>query len=164
MSRLRSSMAPSGRWVLALALVTFGSVACEPEPQPIAYGEDVGDFCHMTITDERYGSELVMETGRVYKFDSIECLAAFHLSEVDTSRVHSIWVTDFRNPGSLIRAEEAFFLRSPTLRSPMGMNLTAFGPDMDPVAAQNSFGGQALAWPAVLELVRQEGMPRPGAM
>ena len=138
-----------------LLVAALAVPACSPGPQPIAYGEDVGDFCRMVIVDERYGAELVTDRGRVYKFDSIECLAGVLLAMEDTAAVHSIWVTPFQTPGQLIRIEDALFLHSPMLRSPMGANLTAFHADsITADALVDSFGGEVLDWQAVLELVR----------
>lgn len=131
----------------------------EPGPVPIAYGTDQGELCRMTITDERYGAELVTRTGKVHKFDSIECLAGFRLAMADTADIHSLWVTDFADPPTLIRIEDAFFLESRDLKSPMGANLTAFGPGMTREAALNAFYGEILSWPQVLDRVRARGAP-----
>jgi copper chaperone NosL len=109
----------------------------------------------MTLMDERFGSELVTATGKVYVFDSIECLASFALDFTD--EVHSLWVTNFRAPSQLVRVEEAFFVKSPLLKSPMGMGLVAFGEGMTPEDAVNSFAGEVLDWDGVLGLVAVRG-------
>jgi len=152
----RAALLPAA--VLAMALAG----GCGPsEPVPLAYGEDTCDRCHMGLVDERYGAELITRTGRVYTFDSVECLAAFYLREIDRGQVASLWVTNFRAPSRLVPAEEAFYLRSPDLRSPMGMNLTAFGPGIERRAVENSFGGEILDWAGVLALVEEEGLAAP---
>lgn len=141
-----------------LVLVLTAASACSPQPQPIAWGEDVGDFCRMVIVDQRYGAELVTNRGRVYKFDSVECLAGFLLAMDDTGAVHSLWVTPFQSPGDLIRIEDAIFLHSATLKSPMGANLTAFRTDaITPEGLVSSFGGEVLDWAGVLALVSSRG-------
>lgn len=137
-----------------LALAILGG--CRPEPVPIRYGEDACAHCLMTVSDARYGTQLVTMTGRTYAFDSVECLAAFLAAEPEVrEQVHSLWVTGFDAPERLIPVEEAFFLHSPTLRSPMGMNLTAFGAGVTPDSALNAFGGEVLDWAGVLALVEQ---------
>ncbi|HEX6133547.1 MAG TPA: nitrous oxide reductase accessory protein NosL [Longimicrobiales bacterium] len=142
--------------IAALALaVSFA--ACAPGPEPIAYGEDVCAHCRMVIADERYGAELVTTKGRVLKFDSIECLADYVLREMDSTDIHSLWVTGFRNPGELIRIEDAIFLHSPALRSPMGADLTAFdAADTNAAAVVSEFGGEVLDWDGVLQLITME--------
>lgn len=138
----------------SLALVVLILAACSPAPEPIVYGEDVGAFCRMVISDERYGAEAVTRQGRVYKFDSIECLAGWVLAN-EGVEVHSLWVTDWRAPGELIPLDDAVILHSESLRSPMGGNLTAFRASaMSPADLVAEYGGEVLSWPAVLERVR----------
>lgn len=140
------------RGVLAAAAILVAG--CAPQPEPIAYGEDVGAFCRMVIVDERYGAELVTRRGRVFKFDSIECMAGYVLAMGDTADIHSLWVTPFQTPGTLIPVGEALILQSPALRSPMGANLTAFrATDITEAAVVNAWGGTILDWPGVLERV-----------
>jgi copper chaperone NosL len=145
----------AGLAVACLAAVL--ALACQPAPRPIAYGRDTGDYCRMTIMDERWGAELVTRTGKVYVFDSIECLASFYLEEqVAHEDVHSMWVTDFYDPPTMLTVEDAFFLHSRDLPSPMGMNLTAFSSKIRRDAVTNSFFGELLDWDGVLDLVRSE--------
>jgi copper chaperone NosL len=143
---------------LSAALLLAG---CAPSgPVPIAYGEDTCALCVMTVSDERYGTELITRKGRAYMFDSVECMANFYLKQ-DPAEVASMWVTDFRNPGQLLPLAHATFLRSPDLRSPMGMNLTAFGEGAEPSSLLAEYGGEILDWEGVLNVVRNAG--RPGA-
>lgn len=134
-------------------------IACTPEPEPIRFGEEQGAFCKMTIADARFAAELVTRTSKVYKFDSIECLAGYYLAHPELhDQVHSLWVAGFQAPETWHAVDEAFFLRSPTLRSPMGANLTAFAPPMTPEAALNAFGGEILTWDDVLAYVAAHPM------
>jgi hypothetical protein len=74
-------------------------------------------------------------------------------------------VTDFAKPTELIRVEDALFLVSPTLTSPMGLGLTAFARAEDRDGAATSFGGSALDWDGVRALVAEkwpEGRPQHG--
>lgn len=160
-----------GRTARAAAAVAglAALAACQPGPRPIAYGQDTGAYCRMTIMDERWGAELVTRTGKTYVFDSIECMASFYLeAQVAHEDVHSMWVTDFYDPPTMLPVEEAFFLHSRDLPSPMGMNLTAFSDAIRRDAVTNSFYGELLDWDGVLELVgterphgRMGGMPMP---
>ena len=57
-----------------------------------------------------------------------------------------------------IAIEDALFLHSEMLRSPMGANLTAFRRDaITPIALVDSFGGVVLSWDEVLDHVRRNG-------
>jgi hypothetical protein len=74
-------------------------------------------------------------------------------------------VTDFSKAPELIRAEEALFLVSPTLKSPMGLGLTAFARAEDRDGAVTAFGGSALDWDGVRALVAEKwpgGRPQHG--
>ncbi|MGD2123372.1 MAG: nitrous oxide reductase accessory protein NosL [Gemmatimonadota bacterium] len=145
-----------------LLVAAIGMAGCQPEgPVPVAIGEATCSHCLMTVADERYATELITTKGKVHFFDSVECLAHFYLQQ-DRAEVASMWVTDFHTPSRLIPVGEAFFLRSKDLRSPMGMDLTAFGGGIDPETVLNSFMGEILDWDAVLSLVEAEGPPGAG--
>ena len=146
-------MPPLRHTLPAVLLATLA--ACTPEPQPIRYGEASCDHCRMHLTNEQFGAELVTSTSKIYVFDAVECLAAFHLDRPGLS-VHSLWVTDFADAPRLLAVDRARFLHSPTLRSPMAVNLAAFSPSEPAHALVDTYGGEVLDWPGVLELVRRE--------
>jgi copper chaperone NosL len=63
-----------------------------------------------------------------------------------------LYVTDFSKPKTLIGARTAFYLKSPDLPSPMGMNVSAFN-DMEELRAiQSKYSGTVLTWDDVLAL------------
>ena len=132
--------------------------ACARGPRPIAYGSDACGYCRMVISDQRYGAELMTAKGKVYTFDSIECLASYSLQRRPTGSADSAWVTDFEHPGTLVPAAAAWYLRAPGPSSPMGKGLTAFAPDADTAALRRSFGGEPMRWTDVLALVEREGL------
>jgi copper chaperone NosL len=141
--------------LLAAALVGVAAVACSsPGPQPIAFGRAACAHCHMTIVDERFAAELVTRTGKVYAFDDAGCLAAFAVNgPVGPERVQSAWVTDFRQPGTLIPATDAVFLRTDSVRTPMASNLLAV-PRAAGDSLQAVLGGTLLDWSQVLAAAR----------
>jgi copper chaperone NosL len=137
---------------------------CTRSPQPIAYGGDACDYCRMVISDQRYGAELVTAKGKVHKFDSVECLAAYYLERRGEGSVASVWVADFQRPGTLVPAEAARYLRVSGPASPMGKGLMAFAPSADTAGLRRTFGGDPLRWTDVLALVEREGIaPRADA-
>ena len=122
------------RALLLLLPLLFLTIACEtrPTPEPIEYGKDSCEFCRMIIADAGFAAELKTKKGKVYKFDSIECLAAFVLSgRVRKEDILAMWVSDFAHKGRLIRVERAKFLVSDRLRSPMGLNISAYESEED---------------------------------
>ncbi len=140
---------------IAVAFVAIILASCTtPEPIPISYGEDQCTACKMNIVDAKYGAEAVTTTGKTYVFDAPECLLGWYLAEGDVSRndIHSLWVSDFSNPGTLIDARTAVFLESDNLHSPMSMNVAAFSSETDRDAVMSEVKGTKLEFEGVLDL------------
>ncbi len=139
----------------AIALLVLS--ACTPQTEAIRVGEDECTYCRMSISDARYGGELVTNKGKVYKFDSIECLAAhMEAGKKGSDDVHSLWVIDYNNPGQFVNVEKAWIVHSPQLRSPMGMNLTATSGNADAAQLAQNDSAEILRWQATKNLVRSE--------
>lgn len=145
-------------------LVTFVAVVfivalvgCSaPGPTPINYGSDLCDYCDMTIADKAFGSELVTTKGKVFKFDSIECLAAAEtVGDHAASGIDSRWVTDFHNAGTFLNTENALLVATERQKSPMGVGLVAVADRShadDLIAAK---GGKLVNWEATRQLVAE---------
>jgi len=129
---------PNAAAILVLAGLSASALlgGCTPEPEPFHFGEDAGAYCRMTIDDERFASQVVMKTGRVFKFDAIECMASWLETDVaNENDIHSVWVTNMEDPGALIPALEARFVQHEAIRSPMGGGWAAFGTDEEALGA-----------------------------
>ena len=135
--------------LLFLALVACGSRG----PQPIAYGTENCDYCRMTISEPRFGAQVVTKTGKARKFDSIECLASYVLTARASGDLQGVWVTDYRHPGTFILADSALYMRGGRAHSPMGMGLMAFSPRESAQQLTTEFGGAPIRWNEVLALV-----------
>jgi len=147
------------REVLKLLVLAplLGLAACAPRgPEPIRYGEAICPYCRMMISDNRYGAQLITRRGRVHSFDSIECMVAYAIRNalMDTDLLGR-YVTDFEHPGNLMAAEEAAYLQSPQLRSPMLVNITAFANEGARDAAHRSYGGSPLSFADLERVVRE---------
>lgn len=137
---------------LLLGLVAAGGCRAEG-PVPLDYGVAVCTHCRMTVSDTKFGAELVTKTGKAHPFDSIECLAAYlKANPDDATGAQGVYVTDFAAPGTLIPAASAFFLRSDGVQSPMGAGLAAFATAAARDDARARLGGEALAWDAVQQV------------
>jgi copper chaperone NosL len=141
--------------LLAILIVILN--ACTPEPEPIRFGSDLCVYCKMMISDTRYGGELVTAKGKIYKYDSAECLAAWTLTEkLKPGAIHSLWVVDFNHPEKLIDANQAIYLQSKDLRSPMGLNLSAFSERNTAQKVEQLYIGSLLDWDDVQSLVKNQ--------
>lgn len=138
------------------AMITFLLIGCSKEPKPISYGEDECEFCKMLVMDKRYGSEMVTAKGKIYFFDSIECLIGY----IDNLKMtkddyHSLWVSNYADPGNIIDAERAIYLKNDSLRSPMGLNVLALENDKQLELILSEFGGTKLGFNDLFKLVRE---------
>lgn len=106
----------------------------------------------MTAVQPNYAAELVLTTGKVQVFDDPGCLAAFvREGSVETNRIHSLWVADYLDPaGAMLTVEDAVFLRSPALRTPMNHGVAALRPGPAADSLRTALGGTLVAWNDVL--------------
>lgn len=120
--------------------------SCSTAPEPIKTGIDGCTFCKMTISDARYGAEIVSKKGKIFKFDDAHCVLAYLKKDIADKEIAAIYFTDFSGKHSLINVNEAYFLQSADLKSPMGGNVAAFSnkDSLQQVAGQ--FTGTILAW------------------
>ncbi len=140
-----------------VTLITLAS--CGSEPEPINYGHDECEFCRMLITDTKYGAELVTDKGKIYKFDSIECMIEFSLVKNTLGDTNNkLLITDFNNPGNLVDARNSFYVKNDKVRSPMGLNVTAFNGEEQAQKFISENGGEKLSWVEVIELVKQRSI------
>jgi copper chaperone NosL len=140
-----------------LTILTLAS--CGSGPEPINYGHDECEFCRMLITDNKYGAELVTDKGKIYKFDSIECMIEFSLVKNTLGDTNNkLLITDFYNPGNLVDARNSFYVKNDKFRSPMGLNVTAFNSEEQAQKFISENGGEKLSWVEVIELVKQRSM------
>lgn len=138
-------------------LMMFTWPACTPVPEPIEIGRDQCVYCKMIISDQRYGAELVTAKGKIYKYDSAECLAAAYLTKENGHKdIHSLWVVDFNQTQSFIDARAAVYLHSEKLHSPMSLNLTAFSSTASAEELLRRYSGEIMTWGQVKQLVRQK--------
>ncbi|MGI9548058.1 MAG: nitrous oxide reductase accessory protein NosL [Flavobacteriaceae bacterium] len=136
---------------VVLSIICFNAVgACKIEPQPISYGSDTCQFCSMTIVDKQHGSEIVTKKGKIYKFDAVECLLNYRKQNGD-QEIGMYLCNHYTNPGELIPVEDAIFLISEGIPSPMGAYLTAFDSENSALEAKNEHGGSLYNWNELIE-------------
>ena len=141
-----------------LMLAVLGVVACgRGTPRPIAYGAEPCAHCHMSIADPRFVAEAVMTTGKVVAFDDIGCLASWLRAE--ERQVTALWVASFTS-GEWLAAEQAAFLRTDSLRTPMASGLIAARTAVEADSLGVAFGGTPLSWSEIAGMPPPHGTPR----
>ncbi|MGG9960024.1 nitrous oxide reductase accessory protein NosL [Ferruginibacter sp. SUN106] len=128
-------------------LLTISLASCNAVPEPIKAGVDNCYFCKMTVTDNRFGAELVTTKGKIYKFDDVYCILSYlKTKDVETANIKDIYLTDFCNTHQLINVNHLSLLKSEDLRSPMGGNIAAFDNKDSLAKTQQRFAGTIVNW------------------
>ena len=127
--------------------------ACSAEPKPIEYGHDNCQFCDMTIIDNQHSAEVVSLKGKIYKFDSIECMIRYINRDADEEYAHQL-ISDYSNPGELINAEQSIYLVSKNIPSPMGEFLSGYSSEDEAKLALEENGGILYNWKHIKENIK----------
>jgi copper chaperone NosL len=108
----------------------------------------------MTIVDKIHGAEIVTDKGKVFKFDAAECLIRYH-HDLESTDGYMLLTNHFEMPEALMPMEEATFLISEDLPSPMGAFLTAFKTDTKASELKEEKGGNLYNWEDLKKQINQ---------
>ncbi len=132
---------------VAASIFLMMMTGCSTEPQPLRLGKDNCDFCKMTISDKRFGAELVTKKGKIYKFDDGHCLLAFlQAGTIEKTAIDAVYFTNFIGNNELLNVKQAWFLQSPKLKSPMNGNIAAFASEDSLHAWIPKYYGNMISW------------------
>ncbi len=131
-----------------------------PQPREIAWGSEPCAHCHMSLMDERFAAQLRTGTGKVVVFDDVGCLAGW-IRETGAP-VAAAWVASYAEPREWLAADEAVYLHTDTVRTPMTSGLVALRAGREADSVRAVLGGRLLAWPDVLAMPHRH-TPRAGA-
>ncbi|MBL7840840.1 MAG: nitrous oxide reductase accessory protein NosL [Cyclobacteriaceae bacterium] len=136
---------------LTLIIVLFVFISCSSDPEPLRYGKDICYSCKMTLVDRKFGAEIVTKKGKVYKFDDLNCMVGFYNSDYEVhENMEHILVIDFAHPGTLIDVQQAFFVKTSEIRTPMAGGIAAFSNKEDQANQNEKWKGTLLEWPDVI--------------
>lgn len=142
---IKRKFSPIPAVVLLLTSLFLGS--CNAGPDVITTGKDNCNYCKMTITDAKYGAELVTKKGKVYKFDDVHCLLSFIQTKmIDKKEINNIYLVDFAGNHSLIKARESFLLQGDIIKGPMNGNIIAFKNKDSMKVMANQLNAVAVSW------------------
>jgi copper chaperone NosL len=121
--------------------------SCNTRPEPLKAGVDHCYFCKMTISDVRFGAEIVTKKGKVYKFDDAHCVLDYlKTKDIASAEIKNIYISNYSGSHQLINANSALLLKAEELRSPMGGNVAAFDNKDSQQAVQKRFPGTVMMW------------------
>lgn len=141
--------------LIGFVFLAFLLVSCASEPRPIDYGKDMCEYCKMTVVDQQHAAQLVTNKGRIYVFDAIECMARYVDEQGDTENAFEL-VNDYQSPGVLISADDAHYLISKEIPSPMGAFLSAFSTKEKVSETQSMKGGEIYNWREIKSQFKRE--------
>lgn len=133
--------------ILIAGILMLSLLSCKVEPEPLQYGQDACHTCKMTLMDKKFGAELVTKKGKIYKFDDVNCMLNFYNSGDNAPEEFSHkLVVDFSQPANLIEAGDAFYLKSPEIKSPMASQVAAFEKKESMEDLKKQWNGIYLVW------------------
>lgn len=142
----------SKRTAALILMIQIVFIGCSSGPKPIHFESDNCDFCKMTISDSRFGAEIVTKKGKVFKFDDLHCIKAFLKDgEIDTNEIGAIYFVDFSIEENLIEASKSYLFQADQVNSPMGSNTVAFGSKDSLETYQTQFSGKEVTWEEYLK-------------
>ncbi|MBL7703629.1 MAG: nitrous oxide reductase accessory protein NosL [Ferruginibacter sp.] len=148
----RSSRKKSRITGLAAFLCIISTASCKAGPEPIKAGTDVCFFCKMTVSDARFGAELVTKKGKVYKFDDVHCLLTYiKTNDTEPGNISGYYITNYSGTHQLVNVQSALLLKSDELRSPMGGNIAAFDNKDSLATVQSRFAGTIVNWSGLIK-------------
>lgn len=141
------------KWFRPLLLVTaFLWVGCQAaasldQPPEIVYGEDTCDRCLMIISEPRYAAASVSADGEAYRFDGVGDMVAYY--QASQQEMARFWVHDYETE-EWLNADEAHFVISDALITPMGHGIVAFGSRAAAEAMAAGDNGTVFDFPTLL--------------
>ena len=106
----------------------------------------------MTISDIKFGAEIITKKGKVHKFDAVECMMnSLSQENIKLRDAGGFFVIDAANPKQFTDAVKAVYLVSENFPSPMGANLSSFANRTDAEKFRNDFGGELISWQGLLK-------------
>jgi len=127
--------------------------ACDREPTTapptVQYGVDPCHVCKMIISDERYASALIVDDNGVtekYKFDDIGCM--LDARKIVSGEILAAYVREY-NDKTWVEAQQAEYVYSTQLHTPMAFGVAAFDSRAEAVAMERETDGEMLTFEQV---------------
>jgi copper chaperone NosL len=127
---------------VAMLLVVASCQTTTIEPVSIE-ANDMCSFCRMSISEKRYAAELLDDDGQAFKFDDIGCMVNFIKQKKYNRSIRATFVMDF-DRHDWLKAENAFYVRSPELKTPMSGGIVAFKDQSGAEAATAKYHGKMI--------------------
>ncbi len=148
----KKKLISGNRFGMIILIVCTFFTSCSVGAEALKYGSDNCFSCKMTISDQRFGAEIITKKGRVYKFDDSFCMLAYLKTNIlTTGEIKKMYITNFSGNHQLLDVEQALILQSATLRAPMGGNLAATDQIDSINKIKNQFPGNQIIWAEIIK-------------
>lgn len=135
------------RSIIFYGVLLLIATGCSTRPEPFAYGKDNCHTCKMGIMDPKFGTELITSKGKIYKFDDVSCMHHFLKSNtLEHKEISQQLVINFEKENDFLSLEEAVFILSPSVKSPMGSHAAAFASREKAEKMNAALKGELLSW------------------
>jgi copper chaperone NosL len=128
--------------LIFIVLLCAGCSSSQPEAVPIQ-PEDMCSYCRMAITSKHFAAELITSDEKVFKFDDIGCMLNFVDTKTAGKQITALYVADF-NSQQWIPAEQAHYVSTDKVQTPMNGNFLAFENPKDASEAASKYEGRLL--------------------
>jgi copper chaperone NosL len=155
------------RWFLLIAslplLLTLAACGGDKEvsldPPDVKYNEDISEM-GMFVVDPRFTVAWLPDEGEDWiLFDDIGEMFKYRVVRFPDAEARVIWVNDY-NDRQWLKAEDAWYVQTIEINSPMGWGVAAFRDEAAARQFQAEHGGEVMAWQDVLN-ANWEAPPAP---
>lgn len=136
-------------WCLIVGVAVFAN--CQKRTvEPVAIApEDMCSYCRMAVSEKQYAVELIDAEGQPFKFDDIGCMLNFVKKRSVNVSASSFFVMDF-DEREWIKADDAYYVRSSDLTTPMNGGIIAFKDRSPAQQAADKYHGKLLRFKELL--------------
>lgn len=132
---------------LHAGLIAILISGCSSGPEQIKFNFDSCSYCEMVISDPRFPAQIITTTGKIYKFDAVECMiGAVEENEIPKEKIEKMFITDFAHNDSWLEVNTTYFMICSAIKSPMGVNAKAFATKTDAENAASENNGKVYDW------------------
>jgi copper chaperone NosL len=104
----------------------LGLAACAANLGPVDIENgDMCSFCRMAISEKQFVAEIILADETVLKFDDIGCMLRYQKAKPSADKPSVIYVVDSETR-QWLKTDDAYFIRSQTVKTPMGSGIIAF--------------------------------------
>jgi copper chaperone NosL len=139
-----------------VSIVLLMLTSCSLKPEPFVAGQDECHICKMGVADFRFGGEVITKKGKIYKFDDTGCMIDFlNSGNVQEKEIALRVIMNYEKPNEFINVNDAWFLVSPTLKSPMNSNAAGFTNIVAAEKINESKPGEIIKWNELFQLLKR---------